>query len=403
VIPESELREHFDPHSPNLDADLYANLEFLREIGPVVKSDKYGGFWGVFGYEEVRQVCQDWKTFSSAQGVTFPANESGYRLVPEEVDPPEQREWRHILNPFLTIAAVSTHEDAIRRTADDLIDSFIEEGRCNLATDFARQFPGRVFFPMFLGVDSDELQQVLDWTHHLVFTHTSEESARAYESLAGYAAGLFSRRKQSGTRHDDLLDALLENTIDGREITDDVRIGALVILMIGGIDTTANTIGIIGRLLCENVSVQRWLRENPAAIGPALDEFFRYEGTSVVLGRTATRDVELAGKQIAAGDKVMCYFASANRDAREFTNPDQLDFDRERNRHVNFGMGPHRCIGSNLARVSLRVALEQLLERLGEFRLEDGGRVESKSGYGHGVTSLPITFAPGHRLAAKDS
>lgn len=165
--------------------------------------------------------------------------------------------------------------------------------------------------------------------------------------------------------------------------------------MLGGLETTAGALGHAMVRLCAQPDIQGTLRQSPHRIGDAVTELLRLDPSFVSVGRTAVRDAELAGHPISgAGDKVLIHWASANRDAREFPDPDRFEPARERNRHLSFGAGPHRCVGSNLARMNMRIALEELLGRLDAIRLAEGADIRYHAGLTRSPLSVPITFTP---------
>ncbi len=172
-----------------------------------------------------------------------------------------------------------------------------------------------------------------------------------------------------------MVDAITTAQIDGRPITDDEIIGAVQLLILGGLETTAGALGLALIRFCQQPELPAQLRADPELIPDAIQELLRLEPSFVSVGRTAVRDTVLAGQSIKTGDKVLIHWASANRDGGEFTDPDAFDLGRTRNRHLSFGVGPHRCLGSNLARMNMRIALEELLRRMEDIRLADGAAI----------------------------
>jgi cytochrome P450 len=189
-----------------------------------------------------------------------------------------------------------------------------------------------------------------------------------------------------------VVDAVIAASIDGRPITDDEIVGTVQLLILGGLETTAGALGLAMVRLCQDPRLQEKLRSDPGLIAGAVEESLRIDPSFVSVGRTAVRDAELAGQQVRAGDKVLIHWASANRDAGEFPGPDAFDLARERNRHLAFGAGPHRCVGSSLARMNMRVAFEELLRRLHDIRLAPGAEIRYHAGLTRSPRSVPITF-----------
>jgi cytochrome P450 len=175
-------------------------------------------------------------------------------------------------------------------------------------------------------------------------------------------------------------------------VTQEEIIGTVQLLILGGLETTAGALGSMMLRFCRDRSIADLLRSQPELIPAAVEELLRLDGPFIAITRTAMRDAELGGQAIKSGEKVIIYWASANRDEGEFTHPDEFHVDRSSNRHLAFGAGPHRCAGSNLARQNLRVALEELLPRLADLRLEEGADIHFHSTFTRAPLSVPITF-----------
>jgi cytochrome P450 len=201
------------------------------------------------------------------------------------------------------------------------------------------------------------------------------------------------KRREQEPRND-VVDAVIGATIDGRPITDEEIYGTVQLLILGGLETTAGALGLAMVRLAREPRLQEKLRAEPALIPAAVEEFLRLDPSFVSVGRTAVRDAELGGQHVTAGDKVLIHWASANRDGAEFPDPDAFDLARERNRHLAFGAGPHRCVGSNLARMNMRIALAELLRRLDDIRLAGGPEIRYHAGLTRSPLRVPITFTP---------
>ena len=222
------------------------------------------------------------------------------------------------------------------------------------------------------------------------------ESSDARMSLAMWIAEFLTRRRQEEPRGD-VVDAVLAAEIDGRPINDIEAIGAVMLLVLGGLETTAGVLGMAMQRFCAHPEIPELLRAEPERIPDAVEELLRLDGSFICIGRTARHDTELGGRQVKAGERVMLYWASANRDDAEFADPDTFDLDRFANRHIAFGAGPHRCAGSNLARMNLRIAFEELVNRLHDIRLQPGAEIAFHSSLNRAPVTVPITFTPGPR------
>jgi cytochrome P450 len=368
----------------------------MRADHPVAHSDRHGGFWVVTRYEDVLAVAQDWRTFSSAHGVSVPPTESAVPAIPEHVDPPLHRSYRQIINRYFTPQAVAHHEPATRRLVRRLVDDFIEAGECDFMADFARPFPGLTFFELVLNAGADDVAE-LNATTTRATNPANPDRAEAWARLNQWIAD-FVQGRRAAPAHGDVVDAILAAEVDGRPITETEVLGMVQLLVLGGLDTTAGALGHFMLRFIREPEIAAELGEHPEAITRAVEELLRLEGPFIAIARTAMRDTEIGGQPIHEGEKVLIYWASANRDEDEFVCPHAYDPDRERNRHLAFGAGPHRCAGSNLARMNLRLAIEEVVSRLHDVRLADGAEpIAFHSVLNRMPLAVPITFTPGVR------
>ena len=406
MIDDDWIANHFDVHSPELAKDLHPTLARARSQCPVTCSDEHGGYWVVTRYEDVLRVAQDWETFSNELGITVPAVPMGgsgdggagrMKILPVGIDPPLQREFKRLINRYFTPAAVAPWEDATRALVTRLIDGFVERGECDFMTEFARPLPGLAFFELALHAPPEDLEQVNEWATAASLTGTPE-AAESLPKLAGWIFQFMAKRRETGPVGD-VVDAVMAAEIEGRPITDAEAVGTIHLLILGGLETTAGVLGMAMQRFCAHPEIPELLRTDPTRIPDAVEELLRLDGSFICIGRTARDDAEIDGHHIAAGDKVIMYWASADRDEGEFERPDEFDLDRSPNRHIAFGAGPHRCAGSNLARMNLRIALEEIVERLCDVRLQPSGEdPEWHSTFNRAPLSVPITFTPGPRL-----
>ena len=394
-ITDEWVRHHFDHLSPVFARDFHPTLARARSLCPVARSDAYeGGFWVLTRYEDVLRVAQDWETFSSELGITVPYQppSTPMKILPVAVDPPLQRTFKRLVNAHFTPAKVGPWEEPTRALVNQLIDGFAERGECEFMTEFARPLPGLAFFSLALHAPTGELAQVNDWATLASLTHR-EESHDALMKLAGWIAKFVEQRRGDGPRGD-VVDAVMNAEIEGRPITPQEVVGTIHLLILGGLETTAGVLGAAMMRFCEQPEIPALLRARPELIPQAVEELLRLDGSFICIGRTARHDTEIDGHQVKAGERVLMYWASANRDEAEFTAPDTFDAGRERNRHIAFGAGPHRCVGSNLARMNLRVALGELVRRLEDVKLQPGADIDFHSTFNRAPLSVPITFTP---------
>jgi cytochrome P450 len=276
-----------------------------------------------------------------------------------------------------------------------LIDDFIERGRCDFMREFARPLPGLAFFDLALHVPADDLEEVNGYATRASLPNAPDQMD-CLMKLAGWIGGLVERRRAEGPKGD-VVDAVMSADIEGRRISNEEIVGCLQLLVLGGLETTAGVLGAAMLRFCEHPEIMAQLRERPELIPGAVEELLRLDGSFICIGRTARHDIDLDGHQIKQGERVIIYWASANRDAAEFPEPETFDPERPRNRHIAFGAGPHRCVGSNLARMNLRIAIEEIVRRLHDIELEPGVDIDFHSTFNRAPNAVPITFRPGPR------
>ena len=391
-LPDEWCAHHFDHLSADLAQALPETMARVRALCPVARSDAHDGFWVVSGYEEALSVAQNWQAFSSAHGLSVTKSATVVRNLPVEADPPEQRVYKRLVSPYFTPAAVAKWEQPTRNLVTRLIDGFIDDGTAEFMNAFARPLPSLAFFALAINAPEEDLDHVA----YLASKSSTPKDPKARECWLGlyqWIKEFVARRREEEPRND-VVDAVIGATIDGRPLTQDEIIGTVQLLILGGLETTAGALGLMLLRFCAQPEIPALLRENPELIPDAIHEMLRIDPSFVSVGRTAVKDVELAGQSIRAGDKVLIHWAAANRDGAEFADPDAFDLARERNRHLGFGVGPHRCAGSNLARMNLRIAVEELLRRLDDIRLANGAQIRYHAGLTRSPLAVPITFTP---------
>jgi cytochrome P450 len=399
AITDEWIAEHFDLLSPALAAELHPTLARARSQCPVAHSDQYGGYWVSTRYEDVLRIAQDWESFSSELGITVPhipsSGGKSMKILPVGIDPPLHRTFKRLINAYFTPAAVAPWEEPTRALVNRLIDGFIERGECDFMAEFARPFPGLAFFDLALHAPADDLEEV---NHYATMASLPQvpEQRECLMKLAGWIGEFVEQRRRQGPRGD-VVDAVMDADIEGRPITPEEVIGTIQLLVLGGLETTAGVLGAAMIRFCEQPEIPALLRERPELIPAAVEELLRLDGSFICIGRTARHDAEVDGHTVKAGERVIIYWASANRDGTEFDDPDTFDAERAKNRHIAFGAGPHRCAGSNLARMNLRVAIDEIVRRITDARLQPGAGIEFHSTFNRAPLSVPITFTPGPR------
>jgi len=386
-----QLVRTFDHWDEGLAADPQPVYRQLRDQSPVAHSDRHGGFWVLSRYADVDAAARNPVAFSStAISIPIEIGLGGIPLPPLDQDPPAHTRFRQLLLPFFSPGRTAKLEPVTREVAGRLVDGFRDAGHCDVAAAFAMPLPVAVL-ARILGVETEDEERFGRWISDIVEGATADpaRAAQAGADVYAYFVDLLEARR----RHprDDLLTFLLEAEVDGGTMTDEERLGCSILLLIAGIDTTWSTLGSSLWYLAQDADARRLVARDRSAIGPAVEELLRvFAPTSVA--RITTTEVVVGGCPIAAHQPVLLPFPSANHDERQFEDPDRVVLDRSPNRHLAFGSGIHRCLGAHLARMEMRVALEEFLGRIGEFRLADGDAVEWKAGPIRGPRRLELVF-----------
>jgi cytochrome P450 len=247
-----------------------------------------------------------------------------------------------------------------------------------------------VFFTVVLDVGTDEIDAMRDMSHRFSY-ETVDKRVEAFHEMEEWC-GSYLERRAGEPRRDDVVDTLLYDLPRELAVTRDDQIRALLLLVQGGFGTSANLLGAITRVLCERPDIQERVQDRPVLVPALVEECLRLETPNPYMARYATKDTEIGGCPIAAGDWVLMMFAGANRDPRTFADANNIDLDRNVKRHLSFGVGVHRCIGSNLARLQVRIAIEELLLAVEDLRIQRDAIVTYYGSQTRGVASLPVTF-----------
>jgi len=347
------------------------------------------GTWVVTRADDQRRVLQDPETFSSHRSIFASALGESWPMIPLEIDPPRHALYRSLLNPLLSPKRVIAMEEAVRERAGILIDKILASGTsCDVMDAFAFPFAVNIFL-RFLGLSDDRLEEFVTWANDLLHGD-DEQRPRAARTIVEFIRSLAEGRRREPV--DDFMTFVVQAEIEGRPLDDQEVMGIGVLLFVAGLDTVAAAIGFDLRYLAEHPEDQELLRREPDRIVLAKEEMLRAFST-VQMIRVATRDVDFEGAPIKKGDYISCASMIANRDPDEFENPEMLDLGRVGNRHTAFATGPHRCIGSHLARREIEVALEEWLARVPRFRIKEGTAPITYGGHVFGIEGLVLDWS----------
>jgi cytochrome P450 len=389
----ADWAEDFDLFDLGFMADPYPVYEELRGRCPVAHSDRWGGAWMPTRYEDVVAIAHDTEHFSSADVGVTPFEGVGDKPLkspPITSDPPDHNWHRRLILPFFSPRSVDRYERYTRELCRRLVDDLLARGRGDAAADYAQQIPPRVIAEM-LGIPVSRTDEFVEWVRGVLeLGPLFPEERLAYRmKIIDYFRELVAERKERPG--DDIISYLLAQTHDGEPIRDGHVIGTCTLLLVAGIDTTWSSIGSALLHLATHPDDRRRLVAEPELIPTAVEEFLRAY-SPVTMARVVTEEVEVNGRQLCPGERVLLTFPAANRDPEMFEAADEVHVDRAVNRHVAFGVGIHRCAGSNLARMEMKVALEEWLARIPEFTLVHGAEVTWAGGQVRGPRSVPVVL-----------
>jgi cytochrome P450 len=394
--PVLDWSKDFDVLDPAYVEDPFPIWDELRGTCPIARTERRTGAWLLTTYADVVEAAHDIGRFSSLEvGVIDTGdvvddenNPTPYGLPPISADPPLHTWTRRLLLPWFSHARVESYEEMTRDLCVRCIESFIDTGSADAAADYAQQIPVRVIAKV-LGVPEEMSDLFTLWVRDLLeFADDPERVARGQEGLGNYLiAEVASRRSEPG---DDLISELIGTTHDGEPLEDGLILGIVALVLIAGIDTTWSAIGASLWHLATNPDDTARLIARPELLDTAVEEFLRAYAP-VTMARVVTEDTEFKGCPMRKGDKLLMNFPAANRDPMAFDRADEVVLDRAVNRHVAFGSGIHRCAGSNLARMELKVALEEWLRRIPTFHAS-GAEVAWAGGQVRGPRTLQVSF-----------
>jgi cytochrome P450 len=401
----------FDHHSPEHAKQWPAIYRDLREHNPRAWSETFDGFWVATRLKDIVGVVQRSDAFSADKhfdpetgepmgGVTIPS--AGTRGIPNETDDPEWEGLRRFINRRFAPRAIEERRARARQCTAALVDMFIEEGRCDIVDDLTSPLPAIVTMDVF-GFPLEEWRSFADPFHKMVYTPvTHPDHEKTLEGLYYFqrrvAEEIALRRKDP---KDDLLTLFATGTINDEPLSDDTIQSFAMNILAGGVDTTTALTSNALIYLARNPKDRQRLIDDPSLLPVACEEFLRYFSPIHALSRTACADAEVNGWTIKTGERVLLAYAAGNRDPEAFDDPETIRIDRFPNKHVGFGAGMHRCLGSFLARLMFQEMVTAVLERLPDYELiEDGLQPYPSIGSVNGWISIPARFTPGKKVGA---
>jgi cytochrome P450 len=407
--PVKDWTADYDIFARDYIKDPFPIWDEIRGKCPVAHTDRWGGSFMPTRYEDLFNIARDIQHFSSRDVLVasvMPApdqeqpelSEEDQELIqqynvgapPITSDPPVHTWARKLLLPPFSATSVDKYEQETRELCNELIDGFIKEGKADGAADYAQQIPPRVIASM-LGIPKEMTATFTEWVRGflelgLTNPELREESAR---NIFGFMIEQVEQRKQHPG--DDLISYLLAQKVDGEPVPEPHVVGTCFLILVAGIDTTWSSIGSAIWHLAQHPEHRKQLIEQPELINNAVEELLRAY-SPVTMARYVASDTEYAGCPMHEGDKVLMNFPAANRDPSVFEHPEQVMLDREKNPHIAFGVGIHRCAGSNLARMEMKVSIQEWLKRIPDYGLEDPDAVTWAGGQVRGPRKMAVVF-----------
>ena len=402
----AELADLNDPDA-FVDGIPHETFAYWRAHDPVhwTEHPTQKPYWSVTTYDEVVAVSRDADIFSSQLGGVFMMDfdeemlaQLGLLMI--NMDPPRHTRYRLLVSRAFTPRHIRDLDEFIQLSTHRIVDEIIERGEADFVVDLAAELPLQVIAEI-IGVPQEDRHLVFDWSNRMIgsedpeYAVESDDAGNAQIELFTYCQSLCDDRRKNP--RDDILTALINAEVDGDKL-DDLELNTFFMLLsVAGNETTRNLIAHGMYNLFQNPDEHRKLLEKRELLTPGVEEMLRVGSPVLHFRRTATRDTQLGGKAISAGDKVVIWYPSANRDEKHFDAPMEFRIDRTPNEHVAFGgRGPHFCLGANLARSEIRHIFGEILERMPDIR-QAGEPERLRSNFIGGIKHLPVEFSPGRR------
>ncbi len=379
---------------PDVADDPHSTYDSLLAECPVLRGHMVGSPSALISrYEDVLFALRHPEVFSSADNVGL----GEQPMIPVEVDPPRHTAYRRVLNPRFVPREIERLAPEVRRTVTGLIDDFAPKGACDLHEDFATPLPSGIFLAL-MGLPREDLPMFLKWRDDSIRPAVEPgdfEGAKRIRDATARAISDYFRRaieERRRDRDDSLLSTIVHAEIGGLPLTETELLGMAHLLLLGGLDTVTATLDCMVAFLATYPDQRQRLIDEPACIPAAVEELLRWATPVIGVPRLLTRDIQLGGVRLCGGDKITLVLGAANQDEEMF-GPRRVDFDRTDNRHVAFGAGNHLCLGAHLARLEVRIALEEFHRRIPDYRIADGADIHFSPGIRQ-ADRLPLVFTP---------
>ncbi len=397
------------------DAFPHEWFTYLRREHPIFWHEgpdpETRGYWVFTKYDDVLALSRDWETYSSERAPGYdtggvmimdpPGDAAGIGSMMLFMDPPKHTRYRKIVMSAFTPKVLKLFEATIKRRATEIVDTIIEQGRCDFVNDIAAELPLQAIAEI-LGVPQEDRKKLFDWTNAMVgstdpeYIVSDEDVASAQVEMFTYANELAVERRNN--HYDDIVASILEAEVDGEKLDEMEFDLFFMLLTVAGNETTRNAISHGMLTFFEFPDQWQKLIAHPELLNTAADEIVRWASPVIYFRRNVTRDVEYKGHQLKLGDKITMWYPSANRDEDVFENPFEFDIARNPNKHLGFGgHGPHHCLGMNLAKMEIVTIFDEISRRMPD--IHPAGPVDRlRSNFINGIKRIPVEFTPGPRV-----
>lgn len=393
---------YFDQYDRSIDDNPYPMMKRLRDEAPVWYNEKYN-YYVLSRFDDVLAASRDWETFSSGYGTVqemmAPDPLADAPLIWQ--DPPYHDHLRAVVAPWFTPAKIAELEDEFRKIIIGYLEPLEGRAEFDFVEDFGRWVPMDVISSIVGVPEGKDRRSINEWANDSLHREEgqTELGPRQLEAVANVEAYLSQLLKDRQENPQDDLATVIATAIikeeDGeRPLTDGEKLRLVRIVVNAGNETAARLLGSAGWLLAKYPEQRQMLRDDPSRITAAVEELLRLEAPSPVQFRRVMKDVEIHGVQIPKGSDICLLTSSAGRDERQYDNPDVLDINRKARRHVTFGYGVHSCLGNNVARLEVRVALEEVLKRIPDWEVDEAGMKRVRTSTVRGFSHVPVRIIP---------